>query len=247
MHAPPSIPQIGKALEEPRLEEIVEAIRQAKCPLPVPLRPFPRQKPAKSVRLRQRAARRREVHRIANDILEGVNRTLAGNMQPVASGHPGRVDLRGSGTAAGQIQLRASRHAQDSASVRRPERATGVQAISGLLKLAEVNYTGFLKKEVHMEFIADRIDEITSTRSVDMLQALLEPEALFYSRESNVVDWNGKSVAQQKELEQQCFLSRQNRGVGSISGPSRPPSGLMRILLACRGQSDKWTVGGEEE
>ena len=64
--------------------------------------------------------------------------------------------------------------AQEFADARRRDSVTGVQAISELLKLGEITYSGALKRQIHTPFVVDRIDEVTTERVVDMLAALPE-------------------------------------------------------------------------
>ncbi len=110
----------------------------------------------------------------------GVNAIHAGGMQQQAGSRAGVEDLRASGSAPGQVQLRAVRYAQQSVGVRRPDGVTGVQAISELLKLSAESYSkgkGLQKTSVHADFVADRIDEVVSLKTVPMLDALPDLEA----------------------------------------------------------------------
>ena len=54
---------------------------------------------------------------------------------------------------------------------------------------------------VHSTFVADRIDEVVTSRVVDMMEALPPEEAAFYKDEENVVDWKGKLQIVKEELE----------------------------------------------
>ena len=93
--------------------------------------------------------------------------------------------------------------AQEFAEARRPGMVTGAPALRELPKLSMMTYDGSSKQRIHAEFIADRIDEVVSLRTVDMLDALPEDEAAFYRDEANVVDWTGKSQIL-KETDSTC-------------------------------------------
>ena len=161
-------------------------------------------------------------------MLKGVNAIHAGGMKQQAGGRAGVEDLRASGSAPGQVQLRAVRYAQQSVGVRRPDGVTGVQAISELLKLSAESYSkgkGLQKTSVHADFVADRIDEVVSLKTVPMLDALPDLEASFYAEESNVVDWSGKSETLKEELEQHYgFLGgSRDEWVKYLLRPDLPP------------------------
>ena len=101
-------------------------------------------------------------------------------MRQPAGGGARRADRRGECSATGLAQLRAVRLAQESVHVRRPERVTGVQALRDLLKLGDVSYSGAKRVAVHVPFESDRIDEVVTLRTVNMLEALPEDEASFF-------------------------------------------------------------------
>ena len=82
---------------------------------------------------------------------------------------------------------------------------TGVQtsrAVASLLKqpVDDQGYMNFSKvKQVSLR--ADSMVEPPDTKSIDMLEALPQDDALFYSCEQHVIDATGKSGALFKELE----------------------------------------------
>ena len=80
---------------------------------------------------------------------------------------------------------------------------TGVQAVSELVKSS---FVGAYSRELstrssHEVLAANAVDEPTDTVIVDMLSALPEEDAAFYADEANVIDYEGKSDALFKELE----------------------------------------------
>ena len=86
--------------------------------------------------------------------------------------------------------------------VRRGLGPTGAHSAASLLKLDLADrYTGGGTGQAHEELRAMDIDEPKDLATVDMLPALSVEESAYYSEESHVVDWNGKSKHIFDELE----------------------------------------------
>eukprot|EP00959_Pyramimonas_sp_CCMP1952_P410057 8594055-Pyramimonas_sp.AAC.1 len=97
-------------------------------------------------------------------------------------------------SAVGQVQARAIQHAKDQLYARRLHPVTGVQATRELLKLDQIGYRRVHRRDVHTEFAADRVGEVTTMKEAPLLEALPEDEAAQYAKEENVIEMTGKST-----------------------------------------------------
>eukprot|EP00959_Pyramimonas_sp_CCMP1952_P160951 3365643-Pyramimonas_sp.AAC.1 len=67
-------------------------------------------------------------------------------------------------SAVGQVQARAIQRAKDQLYVRRLHPVTGVQATCELLKFDQIGYRRVRRRDVHAEFVADWVDEVSTMK-----------------------------------------------------------------------------------
>ena len=97
------------------------------------------------------------------------------------------------------------------------------------------------RRDVHTEFVAERVDEVTTTRVVPLLEALPAEEASYYAKEENAVEMAGKSWQHVEELERQCgfFGGEMDLWISYLHREDLPP-GLWVFKPRC----DVMTING---
>jgi len=171
--------------------------------LPAPLLVVPQVPHGRSHRIRLRWKRRRDIILHANVILRAFNKLDAGLRTSRAqrrSIHPGRS------AATTSLHKRVFGMAASFALARQDpdiRSLTGAQATARLLKLDRVDRYSFSgKTHAQVPMIANALDEPTPQWPVvDMLTALPWDEAQYYSDESNVLEYEGKSNTLFRELQ----------------------------------------------
>ena len=118
--------------------------------------------------------------------------------------------------------------------VRRGLGPTGAHSAASRLKLDPADrYTGGGTGQAHEELRAMDTDEPKDLATVDMLSALSVEESAYYSEESHVVDWNGKSKHIFDELEDRyVFVGGTEEEYIKYFERSDLPSGMWRWIAA---------------
>ena len=184
-------------------EEAAEFIRGlddwSLFPLPLPERPEHKQH--RSARLRTRQKRRFEVWRGTSQLVKVLNALAQGAVSTKLTS-PEAAQKLGHVKATVARSLALQRLLQSFAATARARRSlglTGVQtsrAVATLLKqpIDDQGYMSFTKvKQVPLS--AESLVEPSNTGCLDMLEALPQDDALFYSKEEHVIDTAGKSEA----------------------------------------------------
>ena len=174
--------------------------------LPLPAPELVKWRRLRSCRLRARQKRKLQVQRVVWGMIKTVNALGSGHVKArltlVRNGDIGRqmTDTGPQSLALRNLLHRASQVAR----ARRGEDLTGVQQALSLLMKAPLDESGYVRptgvRQVPLQ--ADLVVEPKDEGYIEMLQALPDEDSMYYSRESHVVDWDGKSSTLFKEIEE---------------------------------------------
>ena len=174
--------------------------------LPLPAPELVKWRRLRSCRLRARQKRKLQVQRVVWGMIKTVNALGSGHVKAkltlVRNGDIGR---QMTDTGPQTLALRNLLHrASQVARARRGEDLTGVQQALSLLMKAPLDESGYVRptgvRQVPLQ--ADLVVEPKDEGYIEMLQALPDEDSMYYSRESHVVDWDGKSSTLFKEIEE---------------------------------------------
>ena len=169
---------------------------------PVPLIPRPNRGASQSSRIKQRYKMKCELRDLANEYVSTMRAMYSGGCRRAQC-----CRRRGEGSeelqaAHKQVHAVALREAQRLAQARRSECLTGAQAVRELVGKPAENPYGSRVRVPQVPLKAAALDEPTEERSVNMLQALGEEEAAFYSQEANVFKPEQRSAQLFQEIQE---------------------------------------------
>ena len=148
------------------------------------------------------------VWRLALGMIETVNGLDQGLVSdhitnPAALGSRMKVEATAAGT---RVMHSFLRNASEMARARRGFHLTGAHDAAAQLLKQPLDDLGYLKSSSvkQVPLIAARVVEPSTSRCIDLLDALPEEDAQFYAHEANVVETYGKSAALFREIESKC-------------------------------------------